>query len=57
MAKYKELLAENLTAPMKMEIDGRRRGRKQREDGHGFRLRELCADVHAGRKEDSVRVE
>ena len=55
-AKYKELLAENLTAPMKMELivsnaDG------SRQNDHEFRMCEFCADVYSRWKEDSVRLE
>ena len=57
MAKYKELLADNLTAPMKMELMVANADGSNQKHDHQFRLRELRPHLHAGRQEDSVRVE
>ena len=57
MAKYKELLAENLTTPMKMELMVADADGSNQKTAHRFRLRQFRAHVHAGRQEDSVLVE
>ena len=54
MAKYKELLAANLTAPMKMEIMVADADGKNAQAGDEFRLRQLRPHLHAGWQEDPV---
>ena len=48
--KYRELLAENLTSPMKMELFLADGDGKQRAADYRLRLRQLRAHLHAGRQ-------
>jgi len=57
MKRYKDLLADNLTTPMKMEIMVGRCRWEECEAVDEHRLCQLCAGVHAGWEEDSVRLE
>ena len=55
--RYHDLLKDNLTSPMKMELFVADGEGKHRKADHEFRMRQFRADVHAGWQEDSVRVE
>ena len=57
MKRYKELLAENLTAPMKMELMVANADGSSAHADHQFRMRQLRPDLHAGWQEDPVRVQ
>ena len=53
----KTLLADNLTAPMKMEIVVSDADGSERAHHHRFRMRQLRSHLHAGWQEDSVRLQ
>ena len=57
MQRYKDLLTDNLTAPMKMEIIVADADGKNAKADHELRLRQLCADVHARWQQDSLRLQ
>ena len=57
MAKYRELLKENLTDADEDGVVRRQCRRLQRQADHEFRLRQFRADLHARQQEDPVRLE
>ena len=57
MDRYKSLLKDNLTAPMKMEIVVADADGANAKTDHQFRLRQLRPHLHPRRQEDPVRLQ